>query len=243
MGATLQALLRLQEIELQLVDIRREIDRKNRQVGTQSGRLQSAEKDVAARKEQLRRQQLQFNELDAEIKARSAHIDKLRQQLNTVRTNKEYAALLSQMNNEKADLSKLETRTLEIMEELEARKRDVSAMEDVQNSESARLQELRAQSGQTSDTLSVRLERLERQRGEAAAAIDPRVMDQFNRLSQRYDGQALAELTPTDPRETEYICGGCFMAKRADILNALRLRDEIVPCKSCGRILYLRPRA
>lgn len=243
MGAMMRALLDLQEIELQLVDIRRELDRKQRQVSAQQARLETARHEYDARHESTRRLQMQFDELDVEIKARSAHIDKLRQQLNTVRTNKEYAALLSQMNNEKADLSKYESRAMQLMEEVEARKRELAATEQHQQGEAGRLGELRTQHEQSVESLSGRLERLTKQRDEAAARLDSKVVEQFNRLSTKYGGEAMAELQPADPRRTEFVCGGCFMSKRADIVNALRLKDELVFCKSCGRILYLKDEA
>lgn len=242
MGAMLEALLELQELELQLVDIRRELSRKDKQVAAQRSRVDAAQQEMEAHEGQLRRLQLTFNELDSEVKARSGHIDKLRQQLNTVRTNKEYAAVLGQMNNEKADLSKLEGRAMQIMEEIEAKKREIAAVQQARQGEASRLQETQIQFDQTQESLSGRLARLEKQRAEATTKLDPRVVEQFARLSQRYNGEAMAELQPADARETEFVCGGCFMTKRADIVNALRLRDEVVCCKSCGRILYLRKR-
>ena len=46
------------------------------------------------------------------------------------------------------------------------------------------------------------------------------------------------EIEGTKPPHS-YVCGGCFMSLNAEHANALRSRDEVRTCDSCGRILYL----
>ncbi|MBU0618277.1 MAG: hypothetical protein KKI02_11205 [Planctomycetes bacterium] len=239
MGAELQALFALQDIELQIVDICRQLERKKRQVKAQHHKLQATRETIEAERLSVRKSQSEFDTLDLDIKGRSANIDRLREHLNTVRTNKEYAAVLARMNNEKADVSRLETRALQIMQSVEARKQELARDEQAEATETERLEDLQAQFEQAQHSFAGRLERLQKQRDEATAQIEPKTITLFDRLSERYEGEVLAEVERTNPRRDEFICTGCHMSLRVEVANMLKSRDEIVTCKSCGRILFM----
>jgi predicted nucleic acid-binding Zn-ribbon protein len=239
MGAKLQALFALQEIELQIVDIRRQLERKERRVNAQRRKLKAVRESIEAERITVRKSQSEFDALDGDIKGRSVNIDRLREHLNTVRTNKEYATVLARMNNEKADVSRLEARALQLMQGVEARKGELVEHERAETVEAERLEEYEAQLTQTRASFAGRLERLQRQREEATSGIEPRTTTLFERLAERYEGEVLAEVERTNPRKDEFICAGCHMSLRVEVANMLKSRDEIVVCKSCGRILFM----
>jgi predicted nucleic acid-binding Zn-ribbon protein len=239
MGAKLQALFALQDVELQIVDIRRQLERKERRVRAQRRKLQAAQDSIETERVTVQKSQSEFDTLDLDIKGRSANIDRLREHLNTVRTNKEYAAVLAKMNNEKADVSRLETRALEVMQGVEARKAELTRYEQAEATEAERLEEAQAQLEQARDSFAGRLQELQRQRDQLATEIEPKTLTLFDRLSDRYEGEVLAEVERTNPRRDEFICTGCHMSLRVEVANMLKSRDEIVTCKSCGRILFM----
>jgi predicted nucleic acid-binding Zn-ribbon protein len=240
MGARLQALAALQDIELQIVDIRRQLQRKERRLNAQRRKLKAAQEAIDTERISVRKSQSEFDTLDLDIKGRSANIERLREHLNTVRTNKEYATVLARLNNEKADVSRLETRALQIMQGVEVRKRELAEHEQAESAEAERLDDLQAQLDQAQASFAGRLERLQEQRREAADGIEPKTITLFDRLSERYEGEVLAEVERTNPRKDEFICGGCHMSLRVEVANMLQSRDEIVTCKSCGRILFMQ---
>ena len=239
MGAMLQALFALQGIELQIVDIRRQLERKQRQVTAQSKKLEVVRDANELERAATLRCQADFDELDVDIKGRSANITRLREHLNTVRTNKDYAAVLAKLNTEKADVTRLETQALEMMQTLEVRKKELAEREQTEAVEAGRLEDIEGQLSQTRESFSGRLEQLEAQRQEAGDQIDPKALTLFERLSDRYDGEVLAEVERPNPRRDEFHCAGCYMSLRVEVANTLKSRDEIVTCKTCGRILFM----
>lgn len=239
MGAKLQSVLALHEIEQQICDIRRRIARKEKTVATQSQKLDTARQALQAEHEQIKRAQVHFNEQDHELKGRTGNLEKLREQLNSVRTNKEYAAGLSQLNNEKADVAKLELQALQSMEDVEKRKKLYAEHESASKAEAVKLEHLKSDLEQTRATYAARLKALEDQRKLAVANVEADVVKMFDRLSSKYDGEALAEVSKPNPRREEYNCGGCFMSLAPEVVNQLKTRDEIQTCKSCGRILVV----
>lgn len=240
MGAKTRALLDYQEIELQIVDIKRQLDRRQRQIGVQTKKLELSRGAMAGEQGELRRAQMQIDELDLELKARSGHLAKLREQLNSVRTNKEYAAILSQLNNDKVDFTKLETRALELMAALEERKKGMSGQQTAEKTDLDRLGQLQAEFEQTQRLYADRLAELEAQKAAAAAPLDKGVIDMFHRLAERWEGEAMAECLRVNPRRDDYSCGGCNMSLTSDMANALRVKDELFTCKNCGRVLYFK---
>ncbi|MBI5864130.1 MAG: hypothetical protein HZB38_06450 [Planctomycetes bacterium] len=240
MGAKLQTLIEFQDLELQIVDIRRQLARKDSQIASQARKLETLRAGIHAERDEIRKAQVHFDEIDVDVKSRSGHVTRLREQLNTVRTNKEYAAVLQQINSEKADVARIETRALEMMQGLENRKAALAERQKSETAEVQRLEALKAESEQARQQYSGRLATLQKRRDAAAAQIDKETIVHFERLSERYDGEAMAELLRPNPRRDEFICGGCNMSVQTDRANSLRTRDEIVTCKNCGRILFIR---
>lgn len=239
MGATLDALRELQEIELQIVDIRRQLSRKDNLVGGQAAKLRNAQAQLEAEKAELRRAQAEIDEVDLDLKSRTAVINKHREQLNSVRTNKEYSAILSQLNNEKAEASRVEARGLELMGKLELRKKALAEKADQERALLARLDELKGEVAHVQRTFADKLAQLEGLRARAAARLPAEAVAHFQRLSERYEGEVLAAITATNPRRHEYLCGGCNMSLSAETANAAMTRDDVITCRNCGRILYI----
>jgi predicted nucleic acid-binding Zn-ribbon protein len=239
MGAMLDALLALQDIELQIVDIRRQVASRQRTVRQQTAKLRAAEETLAAEREEFKRSQTQMDEVDLELKSRSAHITRLRENLNTVRTNKEYAAVLSQLNNEKADVTRLEARAFELLTGVEARKKALAERQAAVDREVQKLAAVESQVTHAQSSFTDRLAALEKQREEAAAALDSKALEMFNRISERYDGEVMARVIQVHPRHPEYLCEGCNMSLAAERANALLTRDDVITCDNCGRILHM----
>ena len=80
---------------------------------------------------------------------------------------------------------------------------------------------------------------MQTQRDLAAEEVEPRTIALFDRLSERYEGEVLAEVERTNPRRDDFLCTGCHMSLRVEVANMLKSRDELVTCKSCGRILFM----
>lgn len=239
MKAVLESLLALQDIELQIVDIRRQLLAKERSVKRQAAKLRSAEEALATEREELKRTQMQQDEIDVDLKTRDATVSRLRDNLNTVRTNKEYAAVLSQLNNEKADKTRLEARAFELLEAVEAKKRSFAEHEQAVQHETQRLADLERQLALAQGSFEQRLTALQQQRDQAAEALDSKTLDLFNRISERYEGEVMARVTQVHPRRQEYLCEGCNMSLAAERANLLMTRDDVITCDNCGRILHI----
>lgn len=239
MGETLQALCALQEIELQIIDIRQQLARRERVVAKHEKSVAEVRRELSVRHDELVECQKEADRLDLDLQGRTQNVNKLRDQLNTVRTNKEYAAVLTQLNTEKAESGELEVRCMERLETVEKKKAEFSDEQAREREALERLEEARRHLQQTEQSFAARLKELVQQREAAAASLEPKIQTLFDRTSARFDGEAMARIVRTHPRRDEFICNGCNMTVAAERYNAAMTRDDVHTCRNCGRILYI----
>jgi hypothetical protein len=126
------------------------------------------------------------------------------------------------------------------MQEAESATEQAEEIKQSIQQEQEKLEEVKAGSQAEIDKLSGMVDELEKKRATAAEGIDPGVMKVFERVAERYEGEAMAPVEVMGKKPPyDYVCGGCYMALTAEHANALRVRDEIRRCDSCGRILYM----
>lgn len=238
MGSTLSELRRLQEVELQLATIRRNREGKARRVEVQKNRVRQIETRIDENRKAAKAQQIKIDELSLDVASREDSVDKHRQALNKAKTNKEYAAILTAMNTEKADTGKVETAVLQLMEELNKIKAEGTGFEAEREKVVAEVaaaeQLLQAFDAQS----KAELDRLMAQRSQITTGIEPQALSIFDRTAQRHEGEAMAPVIKLRSKGDEWACGGCNLKITLEMVNALATRDEVRLCGACGRILY-----
>ncbi len=238
MGATLDALHTLQEIELQIAELQRTIDRKKTACHRQQKKIDEIEARIKTHRDQRKMLQMDYDRNDLTVKSNEAEITKYRQALNLAKTNKEYSAVLTQLNTFKADTGKLEEKGLELLGQIDVKEKEIAALEAEKQTEQARLKELYAAVEDAEHRASDRMNRLKKEREAAAAAVPDQVRDMFNRVARKNEGEAMASIVRTHPKRQEYACEGCNMSITIEQVNSVLSRDEAVLCNVCGRILY-----
>jgi len=239
MGPTNRSLVKLFEADQALREAQRRYDAAARNVRIQERRV----KDLQARHEDAltrhKKGQAHAATLEGDLKARDAHIEKLRAQQQNSRNNREYQALLLEINTQKIDRNKVEEAVIKAMEEVEKADAEVKELSTQLQTETGKLETMRAEISGRLAELQAEIDRLQPQRDAAAAEVPPSAVAIFERLADRYDGEAMAALSRTHPRREEYACTACNMDLVTDVYNRLHTRDEPVACPSCGRLLYI----
>lgn len=238
MGATIEALHNLQEIEIQIAELQRRIDRKRAACQRQQKQIAALDKQVEALRRDMHVQQKESDRLQLDLRTHEEQVAKLREALNTAKNQKEYSTVLTQLNTFKADNSKSEERILELMSGLDEFKKKIAELEAQRAKECEKLAELDDAAQAAEDKASGRLTKLRAERDEAAMGIAPETLDMFNRVAAKNDGEAMAVIMRTHPRRQEYACEGCNMSITIEQVNNVLSRDEAVLCNVCGRILY-----
>lgn len=243
MGATLDALHRLQSIEDKLRSVREQIEAKRRSVRARQRRVAQLERDLTDANHAIQRAQVEADKFELDRKEREQNVAKLREALNRTKSNKEYAALLTQLNTAKADILRIEDSALMFMTRVDEERKKQTETKDLLAKEQAQVAELThaAQGGEAK--LASDLKEWEDKRAEAASQVPVSVLATFERACERHDGEAMAVLERSHPKRAEYVCSGCNMSIPLEVANTLQSRDEVQLCHTCSRILYLETQA
>jgi predicted nucleic acid-binding Zn-ribbon protein len=236
----LEALLHLQSIERQLTHVRGKLKTRKNAVAAQERRIDQIKTEFNALHDKAVDRRKDADRLELDLRTKEEQVTKLRTALNLAKTNKEYAAILTQINTYKADNAKVEEQVLKIMTEVEAINAQAEKISVQVEAEDKRLAEIGKASGAEIAKLTAMFDELTSQRATAAAAVPEEPLAAFERIAERNDGDAMAIIEVHGRKPPyDYVCGGCYMSLNAEHANALRTRDEIRNCDNCGRIHYL----
>jgi len=239
MGPVLNGLVKLQSVENRLRAEKLKLTRCRRNVVIQENLIRSLQSALEAKKEEVQLTRVQFDRLELELKSRDETINKLRASLNSAKTNKEYAAVLTQLNTTKADSSKIEAQSLELLKDIEADEAECKDIQEQIDEQKETLEQTRKESEESAAKYQVGIDEIQAEWDEVAKSIPSEAVDLFSRVAETYDGHAVAAIEQQEDRKGLYSCGGCFMGITAESVNLLMTKDDIIRCPNCTRILVL----
>jgi len=239
MGPVLNGLVKLQSVENRLRAEKLKLTRCRRNVVIQENLIRSLQSALEAKKEEVQLTKVQFDRLELELKSRDETINKLRASLNSAKTNKEYAAVLTQLNTTKADSSKIEAQSLELLKDIEADEAECKDIQEQIDEQKETLEQTRKESEESAAKYQVGIDEIQAEWDEVAKSIPSEAVDLFSRVAETYDGHAVAAIEQQEDRKGLYSCGGCFMGITAESVNLLMTKDDIIRCPNCTRILVL----
>jgi predicted nucleic acid-binding Zn-ribbon protein len=241
MGSVLQALIKLQSVENRLRAAKAQLARCRRNVIIQENQIRTLQNALEAKKEEIQLTTIQSDRLELELKTRDAEISKLRASLNSARTNKEYAVVLTQLNTTRADNSKIESQILELMKDIEQDQTESQKIQQQIDEQKQKLEQVRKESEQLATKYEADIDQIQCEWNEAAGKVPVEYLGIFKRVAETYDGEAVAVIEQQGGTTGSYTCGGCFMGLTVECVNMLMTKDEIIRCPICTRILVLGP--
>lgn len=236
---TLPALLALFKIDRDLHQLSVGLENVQKEQKRQEAKIAQLNKDLETQDLSHKKLGADASTREMEIKTRQEHIEKMRGSLNTTKTNKEYSAILVQISAEKAEVSKMETALLELMEQLENLGKAIAGIREQLAAEKQALAKIESEHADKVNALNDQISALRTRRADAAKNVPADALRQYERVSLKFPGDAMAPLEFDENDLDSVSCGSCFMGLNVEHLNALRGRDEIRRCNSCNRILYL----
>jgi predicted nucleic acid-binding Zn-ribbon protein len=239
MGPTNVALVKYYQADQQLRVAQSRLEAATKDVRVQERRVNDLLEKHRLAQAQLRETQSQAANLELDLKARDSHIEKLRVQQQQAKNNKEYQAFLVEINTQKVDRNKVEDDTMKLLEQVERGQQELKDLSAHLDAEKAKLEAMRGRINDRIHQLQADIDALKPAREEAAKAVPRQARDAFDRLAERFDGEAMAALAKPDRRREEYVCTACNMDLVTDVYNKLHSRDELIFCPSCRRILYI----
>jgi uncharacterized protein len=234
LNADLQSLIQLQELDLASERQRRRVADIPVLQAALDARLAERVAAVDAVKARIATCQTARRDIERDLAAVQARLSKFKNQLMEVKTNKEYQAMQKEMTVAEQEISDLETRLLERMEEADGLAAELETAEDALSAARAEIDRVRQALDAEREQVARELERTAGERARVAALVSQEALAIFDRIARGRKGVAMAEAR-------DGLCTVCHVRLRPQVFNDARRNDAILQCESCSRILYFVP--
>ena len=230
MNPDLERLIRLQHAESELRRVEADLHEVPRQkaelqeaLDQERGRLEHSREALAASQKARRQHEGDLQDLETK---RSRY----KGQLMEVKTNKEYTAMLHEIEGVERDIRAREDQILAEMERSEGLATEVKSEEEAFKGAETRSREGGRTLDERARTLEEDRKRVAAERDAIAATISEDALELFQRVA-RLRGLGMAEAR-------DGMCQVCHVKLRLQMYAELKRNEEVQQCPNCNRILY-----
>lgn len=231
MEQRMKILVSLQDCDTRIQDI------KNRQ---QEGpiEIQKLEEDLNAIEKQMEEELTQLEthkgkrrKAEQEIDDLESRIEKTNVKLSNIKSNKEYSAVLKEIDDLNAAKVLLEDQIIEIMEQTEALEDRHVAIKAKRGELKEKFEKDRGRILKELKALDKGFKSLEKKRANFCQDIDVTLINRYNLLREHKEGLAISPVV-------KGVCQTCHMGIPPQKFNELIRGDELMTCPHCKRIMY-----
>ena len=224
-------IISLQNIDSQLQEIAELLGDLPNKVAELKDEESSLIQSVEDGKSRLKELDVELNKSEGLVKDKNIKIDKHKDQLFLVTSNKQYDALQLEIDHLKDELDGIETKLQEDTEEKEQLEERVESEEENLDLLKKDLIDRRSKLEILMNESSEQKLKLESDREVQIGNIDQSILTQYSRISDARDGLSVVTITG-------YAWGGCGAFVPPQIVSEVRAAKGFRTCDSCSRFLY-----
>lgn len=227
----MKRLLDIQSLDSRLAEIGRLRQKIPKEIEELDENLQRARRALQQAKEELDGLKLKRRRKEKDLEVEMEKVRKAQSRLFEVKTNKEYQALLKEIEAAKKANSDLEEEILLIMEEMDQRAEALKLMEKEMDRTEKSISQKKKELQEKLMALDVEEKKAQALRREIASAVDPSWMLLYERIAKSHNGIAVV-------RVDGGTCQGCFVSIPPQLYNEILKGREMAQCPFCQRFLY-----
>lgn len=227
----LSKLIEVQELDKVIQEVTGEMEHLPGELRTEEAALEDLKAQQAGHLQELENLQKQRRDTETETVEMEEGIKKSRARLMEIKSNIEYKAMLKEIAFKEDQRDQRETRMLEFLEQMEAKKRAQAEIEVQLQERQAVLNQRSAAVAAEVKKLKQRLTGLEEQRKKLRKGVPAPLLKRYEFIRQRRNGTAIAPVF-------DGFCFGCHMNILPQQFIDLQKGEEILQCPHCQRILY-----
>lgn len=227
----LAILKKLQEIDLQINKITRNLTELPSRISVIESEYLSAKEEYEAAKAAFDTNEDEKRKAEIALKSTAEELKQKESKLYAIKTNKEYQAVLKEIADAKRANKEREEQILVLMEQNEELSKKITQLNQVftdkeagYKKESGALEEERKEFGS-------QIKSFEGTRPETESQLDKAILRRYNHIRQRYP-EALVEVK-------NGVCRGCSMNIPPQLYNEMLRFDDLKNCPSCRRLIFI----
>ncbi len=230
MNGDLELLLQLQSIDYDLGELERSKEYIPDMMENLQGEINEAETKLENTTEALTTARREQKEVDLELQGKQEKLKKLQERMMAIKTNKEYDALVSEIDQIKSNISDLESRAMALMESIEQYEKDIVELEsrytEFKKTNSEQLESLQSQI----DSVGSKIKDKQKERQQLVAQVNQRIISTYDRIRKGKGGAAVVAVK-------KRACGSCYKALPPQKIQEIKMGERIITCDNCGRML------
>jgi hypothetical protein len=226
-----EKLIRLQHVDMELQTISSFLDAIPVKIETIDGEIRATSDVVTQAKEKLAANQKKRRDLEAEVKDNKIQVGKFKRQLNEIKDNRAYSALLKEIDESELKVDKIEEDIIQEMIAADDIEKEIKAANLKKAEEERRLLKEKESISRDKKELEEKKEKMAGERQTLLPQIPSDQLRLYLRISKKMSGVAMSPIA-------DDFCSLCQMRIRPQILNELMEMNKIIMCEACGRILY-----
>jgi predicted nucleic acid-binding Zn-ribbon protein len=232
--AQLKYLVGLQKKDNEINDLKKSLEIIPGQIASGQKELEGKRGKLNALQAEIDSLKKQRNQLELDVKTEADHMAKTKTKLPTVKTNKEYTAILHETDAIKAKITEIEDKELEIMELLDAKEQEIPGLEAEFKGEEEQFKQYKQKKEAEQARAQKELEEAEAQRAGLVKDIDPKFVAHYNRILKARENLAVVAIIGDT-------CQGCHQNLQPQVALEVRTGVKIHQCQSCDRFLCFIP--
>lgn len=234
MAENLEPLIQLHLLDQQIAVLDQRTAVYPAQIQDLDRKLERFTREVEERQKRIAENQKKRKDLESDVLLIETKRKRYKEQLDTVKTNKEYTGLQHEIEGVNGAIRQIEDQILATMEEAEGLKTELDAAQKEKQKEEKGLNEEKSALQQQVDKLQKEADLLKGQRQKWIDQIPKDILEVYERTAQHRKGIALAEARNA-------VCQACQMRIRPQLFQEIKRNDTIILCESCSRILFYLP--
>lgn len=231
MEMTIKGLVQLQNCDMQIMDFQSKKAAEPIKIqGLEEG-LNFARKQLEEELNQLELLKKERRQVEQDIEDLENQVDKSNIKLSNIKSNKEYSAVLKEIDDLGKGKRKLEDKAIGIMEKTEVLEGKCAVSNTKINDLEEKFEKDRDESLKTLETIDRGLKNLEKKKKRFCQTIDGDLLKRYESLRDHRGGLAINSVI-------QGVCQGCHMGIPPQQFNELVRGEELMSCPHCMRIIY-----
>jgi len=231
MNETLEQLIKLQEIDHRLLEIKSFM-------GDLPSMVENQEKELSILEDENKEKLDRITEVDKEIRHYNREVEdmntqmvKYKDQLYLVKSNKEYDSLNHEIDHMKANISDFEDKLINIVDEKEKLEELIKLNSSKIETTSELLSLNKVELNFTMDETKNEKAELEKNRSVLFGNIEPIKLNDYEKIRENRDGTGMESIIGQ-------ACGGCYSQLPPQTIIEIKKNINIMNCPSCSILLF-----
>lgn len=233
MDEQLSLLIQLQEIDTVIRSLSARKDQLPEILAALEQRRTANQKNLDTVKEALQTAQKNKRDRDQDLEAGVQKAERLKGRTSEIKNNKEYQALLKEIEVAEQENKAIEDEILAFMEKIDAAAAAITAAEQNLREENAAIAAEQKEHEAAVAKIEEDLKAAEQEKQKMATLVEPSVFARYQRLLATKGGTAIVEVRGES-------CSGCFMSIPPQVFVNVKKNASIISCPQCNRILHYK---